>query len=279
MSAVIMAHPSRERWVPQLASKVGADVVWDGGWNDRHRTGFEAMKAYDRKDRWHLVVQDDAIVCEDLLETVDNVMRVAGDRVVCLYVGKLRPKRMLASSAVEVALSRGDCFIEGPGPWWGVGIVFPTSVLPDLIGWYDGHPEVQNYDRRNEKACQALNVDCWYTVPSLVDHRTDDNPSLHRGRPSAGRRAHVFVGEDVSGAGMDWTGGVLSIDDPQVNEWRFSHGLRAGGVSDLSGFEVGDWLTFVRGSEVRRRVKAGSALCLRMAADPAWRLEGKDDVR
>lgn len=213
VSVAIMAHPARAPWVPMLADDLDRDpvVVWDRGWNDRHTTGLAALRSYDPQASHHLVLQDDAVVCRDLVAGVEHAMTVAGERLVSLYVGRLRPKRQIASEAATRAEEHGAAWIAMPGPWWGVGVVVPTSMIDALADWFE-RSDTPNYDRRIEKWADSVGVDCWYTHPSLVDHRTVGNQSLHRGRPSRGRAAHRFIGTDASALTVDWTAPVVTID-------------------------------------------------------------------
>lgn len=241
MSVTVMAHPRRREWAVDLADRLDATVTWDRV-NDRHETGLRCLQAADRSDRWHLIVQDDALVAEGLVDAVGRAMQVAGDRIVCLYVGMLRPKRLLASAAVEQARERGMSWLAGPGPWWGVGLVIPTAHVDRIVDAYAASTW-KNYDRRLEKVADQLDVECWYTVPSLVDHRTDGNPSLCRrdnGRWRADRerrRAHWFA-EDATGLSFD--GGVLhmGVEGDGMQTFRNRHSGRIVTVDDVQAAEL-----------------------------------------
>ncbi len=86
-------------------------------------------------------------------------------------------------------------WVSGEGPHWGVAIIVPTEHIPDLIAWCNlccGH--IANYDARITAFYQYRGLDCWYTVPSLVNHReVSENPSLIGGR-SGNRTAFNFIG-------------------------------------------------------------------------------------
>jgi hypothetical protein len=210
LSVAVMAHKSRERWVPGVVEALGVDakVVWDR-FNDRHDTGARALAAYDPDATHHLVVQDDALVAKDLVGGVENALRyVPAPNPMGLYVGRSRPRadeiRSLMSRAVETNAS----FMVHKGPWWGVGIVVPTSSIRELISHYDGMAGVPNYDRRIARYFESKGLYCYYTVPSLVDHRVEDNPSLVAGRGSQGRFAHNFIGPR-SALEVDWSGPIV----------------------------------------------------------------------
>jgi DNA-directed RNA polymerase subunit N (RpoN/RPB10) len=48
-----------------------------------------------------------------------------------------------------------------------------------------------------------MGLDCYYKLPSLVDHRLD-GPSMVDGRAQNGRCAHRFIGAEVSALSLDF---------------------------------------------------------------------------
>jgi hypothetical protein len=73
-----------------------------------------------------------------------------------------------------------------------------------------------NYDLRISAFYEERRIDCWYTVPSLVEHRpVKENPSLVKMRTGS-RQAWVFE-EDP--APTDWRGTVVrrgQTDYPEI---------------------------------------------------------------
>lgn len=199
-----MAHPNRREWAVELGDELDLPVVMDRE-NDRWETGRRALLAYDPAASHHLVVQDDAIPCRDLVAGCELIAAAAGARPVSLYTGKVRPHQSTITPAVRRAKKRGIRFLAFDGPWWGVAIIVPTADIPELVEWCDANPQVANYDRRIAKFYRARGVKCWYTVPSLVDHRSvAENPSLIPGR-TGNRRAHYFLGREESPLAIDWS--------------------------------------------------------------------------
>lgn len=181
-------------------------VTWDEV-NDRHDTGVRALEAFDPDCTHHLVLQDDAVVCRDLLAGVERALRyIPQDEPMCLYTGKVRPFAGVISKAVAEA--DGASWITMQGIYWGVGIVLPTAHIPDLAVWYRGDDgrRVTNYDRRVSTWYALREATVWYPWPCLVDHRDAD--SLVRGH-GRGRFAHSFV--DGSALDADWTGPVVHL--------------------------------------------------------------------
>lgn len=205
VSAAVMAHSTREPFVQELTGCLDADapVVWDRR-GDRWDTGRRSLLAYDPAATHHLVIQDDAIVCQDLVAAVTRAAAVAGEHPIGLYTGKVRPYKGRVAEDYTAAARAGATWLEMNGPWWGVGIVIPTAHIRELIRWADRRRDIANYDRRIARWYATQGTACWYTVPSLVDHRpVKQNPSLVAGR-TGNRRAHSFIGAHTSGLTIDW---------------------------------------------------------------------------
>jgi hypothetical protein len=208
LSVSVMAHSKRAAWVPELVERVGgANVVWDQK-NDRHDTGLRAILDYDPKATHHLVIQDDAVVPDDFREGLVRALRYADpESPVGLYYGGKGSSNSAHVKAWLDAESRGASWLVRKGPIWGPGIVYPVSSIPDLNRFYK-ESSVQNYDRRVMRFYQSRGKLCWYSMPSLVDHRLEGNPSLV-GHDSRGeRRARSFIGPR-SALDVDWSGPVV----------------------------------------------------------------------
>lgn len=199
ISVAIMAHRKREQWVPELQDQLGdCEVVWDRH-NDRHETGLRSILAYDPKASHHMVVQDDAILCRDLRAGVEQLIEFTDNHPVALYMGNVGPQAAALRAMVNSTTPR---FVAGEGPHWGVAIALPTAHIPDLAAWYEKQ-DIPNYDRRISRWYSKEKIECWYTAPSLVQHRKD-NPSLVQGR-NGGRQAVWFIGEDESALDLEWS--------------------------------------------------------------------------
>lgn len=211
----IMAHPRRRAFVDELLTKLDrpAEVVWDRGNNDRWDTGRRTMLSC-RNDptatHW-LALQDDAVIPRDLVAGVERALaHVPDGSPLSLYCGRVKPFRETVASLVAAA-GPGTSWLSMAQIHWGVGIVMPTKLIPDMIAWCDPRTDVANYDRRISRWCQYRGLTVYYPWPSLVDHR--DSPSLVPGRGSAGRRAHRFLGATRSALDASWDGRVVGIPE------------------------------------------------------------------
>jgi hypothetical protein len=209
LSAAVMAHPSRADLVEDLLGRLDqpVPVVWDQV-NDRHDTGVRALAAFDPAATHHLVLQDDVLPCRDLLASITAALaHVPEGHPASFYLGRVKPFRRAVERAVSVA-DGSVSWLTFQGPMWGPAIVVPTAEIPGLVDWWSTPRarRVQNYDRR--VATWFDRRHCWYSWPSLVDHRGDQ--SLVTGH-TAIRTAHRVVPAEASGLEVDWSGTVLPL--------------------------------------------------------------------
>lgn len=213
ISVAVMAHPRREEFIPELLSTLDrpAEVVWDQK-NDRWDTGRRSMLAFDPAASHHLVVQDDAVLCRDVVAGAERALEYVPDDVpVCLYVGTVRPWPTAVAKLVQ-ATREDTSWLRMGQLNWGVAVVVPTRHIEAMVTWCDTRPDIANYDKRMSRWFEHNDIKVWYTWPSLVDHR--DSPSLVKGR-KGGRFAHRFVGQDASALDICFDGGVLEM--PALN--------------------------------------------------------------
>jgi hypothetical protein len=214
VSVAIMAHRSRERHIPYLLNKLkphDVALVWDRH-NDRWETGRRSMLNYDPEATHHVVVQDDALVCEDFVEGVTAAVESQPDHPIAFYTGAVRPKFYLVNQLVEKAKAERSTWFALEGPWWGVAVCVPVPMIVPMVEYADTRANISNYDTRMARYFGSRRIKCLYSVPSLVSHRTGEGePSLVPGRRNSdGRRALWFIGENESALQIEWTSGVVS---------------------------------------------------------------------
>jgi hypothetical protein len=212
-----MAHPSRAHFVEELRVRLDdAPVTWDEK-NDRWDTGRRALLTYDPRCDWHLVVQDDALLCKDFLDGVKNALATVKRKCpVSFYTGKTRPYAREMSRYVTEATLLDMHWLEMRGPLWGVALALPSSMIHELVSDVEEW-EIPNYDIRMSEWFHRRGINCLYTLPSLADHRVGpQNPSLVPGRGSTlGRTAHCFLGP-VSAKEISWNTPYYNPGDPSM---------------------------------------------------------------
>jgi len=214
-----MAHRSREALVLDLVQSIDADVTvaWDRR-NNEWDTGRRALDAYDPAASWHVVLQDDAVVCRDLIAGLGHALeRVPANAAVGLYVGRSRATDGRISRIVARANDETCSWIHLPQLHWGVGLVVPTACIDDVVRLGD-RTHVLEYDRRLSTVFRKMGMPVWYSWPSLVDHR-GDVPSLLRHDRQEPRQAHRFEGPEWSALdSVWWEGQVLVMAGPHAGQ-------------------------------------------------------------
>lgn len=225
-----MAHRKREKYVQLLLDEhlPNAIVVWDQK-GDRWDTGRRSMLAFSPQAKWHLVVQDDALPCENFLWNVRAALATLEHGPAAFYMGRTGRSARVTRASLMMARARGECWLPFEGPWWGVAVAVETADIPAMIAWGDQRPDIQNYDRRMARYFKSINKLCSYSIPSLVDHRHGHaHPSLIPGRTSLGRDALWAVPRvDGPWSSRTFNAPLLDPTPPQMRHMLGrDHGLR-----------------------------------------------------
>lgn len=214
ISVAVMAHPSRSEMVDDLLERLDAPatVVWDEI-QDRHDTGVRSLEAFDPDCTHHMVIQDDALPCRDLVAGVTEALeRVPEGHPFSGYIGRVKPYRAKINAIIEKAHADVS-FIRMAGIYWGPCVVLPTAALPQLCPWFRGATGIENYDKRMSEWFKSQKLECWYSWPSLVDHRGDE--SLTHGHAGK-RRAHHALAPEESALDANWSRQVLSMPEAEA---------------------------------------------------------------
>lgn len=220
VSFSIMAHPDRRFFVQQLMGEIpSAEVIWDENgveWDN----GREAWLAHAPSSDWHVVVQDDALLCKEFESTVARALESCPEGPASLYTGKPFPEPDRVQQSIARAKAAGKRWFTMMGPVWGVCIAVPTRMIPDMLGAAEGNG-VDAYDLKLGTVFGGWGLKCWYSVPSLVDHRI--SPSIVNEHKVLDRQAHEWLGR-YHGLKIDWDTGDAPFMNDDGNRW-----VRAGG--------------------------------------------------
>lgn len=187
----VMAHPKRAAWAEEIAAELDCPITWDQvghAWD----TGKRALRDGAETGADNVcVIQDDVILSEGLRESVEALVQHTGHHPVGLYAGE--------SPRTTAALAHcvGPWYAAA-GPIYGPGLVIPTHDIEAIIKFGD-KKQMTSYDTRINHFYTQKRIWCYYTVPSLVQHRTGHGSLIRRnGRD---RTAPTFG----SGLGVDWS--------------------------------------------------------------------------
>ena len=215
-SAAIMAHPVRQESAEQVQAALDrpTPIIYDENPTpsadklQRWAVGRRCWEAHDPAADWHLVLQDDVLISQNLLAGLERALGELGpEGLVSAYTGTGRPDQSNVRRAIAHADRNGHSWMSTRSLNWGPAIILPTFVIPDMLDWCEDHirrnkPPRSNYDYAlGVYARDELGYRTWYTVPSLVEHR--DLPSLVGHDTGPKRVAHRF--HDGDALEIDWT--------------------------------------------------------------------------
>lgn len=195
ISVSIMAAPERLNFVHYLHAMLGNDVPvamdhnHEGEWINCRRAWQMFNSAFD----WHVVIQDDAIICKDFYSRLKVVIAQArevlqqDDFAVSFYYGD----RMSARQVSAAALEKG--YWINKYPKWGVALCLPTKFINEMIEYCDklsGPYYGTKDDARMAKFIGFKKLPVYFPMPSLVNHR--HGKSLV-GDPGEKRQAYKFI--------------------------------------------------------------------------------------
>lgn len=215
VGAVIMAHPQRGEMAERIRSQLDRDVPIQYDANpvpssdpaQRWANGAAAWRQIDAGCDWGLVLQDDVVVCRDLLAGLETALtHVPSESVVSLYLGR---RRYLRTTGIDRA--GHAAWVVMAGLTSGQGIAVPTRTIDDMLAWCQRNGP-SNYDIRIGAYYEkVLRWPAWYTFPSLVEHARVPSLIGH----ADGRVAYRFAGAGTSAADIDWSAGVFEAAQPR----------------------------------------------------------------
>jgi hypothetical protein len=217
ISAAIMAHPDRAGSVAALLNALDrpVPVYWDRGGppsgnGDRvWSVAREAWRMAEPDAEYHVLIQDDAVPCPDLLAGLAEALdHVEPGSLVCPYLGKGPRVPARWGQMARRADAVGAAWVRSTTLMWGVCLAAPVAVIPEMIEWCDRKARMPD-DMRVGRWFQRAGRDVWYTWPSLVDHRTGPSLTKHRATERVAVRHHPG-----SALAVDWSAPVVT--DPMV---------------------------------------------------------------
>jgi hypothetical protein len=213
ITVAVMAHPKRKDQAEALATElkkysfmdvsISYDGVDAGSHQEEWDNGKRALLAGVNRGDWHVVIQDDAILCPFFFENLLGALEsVPSKSLVSLYTGRARPLGKRVQLAVDKV--NDDSWLQFWLLMWGVGIVIPSSHIKPMLEFVDDRDEP--YDTRIGIFYQRNRLPIYYTMPSLVDHNDELDSLLDHGKAPGARVAHRLADSLVT-----WNKQVINI--------------------------------------------------------------------
>lgn len=214
LSAAIMAHPDRTPQVRLLQDRLDREVstVWDlegppsGNAARVWRNARQGWLAHDPEATHHLLIQDDARPCQDLLAGLEEALEhVPETAIVSPYLGMGRHVPARWTEVSDRATAAGARWIRTGKLMWGVAIVMPTRLILPMIEHADRSSPTVPDDMRVAGFAERHALEVWYTWPSLVDHHRIPSLTKHRATDRFARR--WLPGSALA---LEWGGPVVT---------------------------------------------------------------------
>lgn len=206
ISVCVQHHPARAHLLPALIALLGGspEIVVDPEPDDPLpsplRTYVLALDRTPAEATHRLVVQDDAIPCQQFHERMLAAVSAKPEDLVALFAPGAAPHR----AAILTALKHGERWARLHALWMPtVALCWPAGKAREFVAWAQddlgqtprGEP-FRGDDGPVGRFCQLRRYDVWAIAPSLVQH-PDKEPSLigrkHRAGQNIARVAAAFI--------------------------------------------------------------------------------------
>lgn len=201
LSVSIMAMKKRAFHVKQLQEAFAPSEVFVS-WGDTYDTLWEnarnAWEHYDPEATHHLLLQDDAILCNNFINGAFATIGTVPDKILSFFLMDLIVKREpVEGTHWVVGYSLGT-----------VSICFPVPTLKDFLKWETDFYEAWGPDddvRINGYMLFRLNP-LWNCIPSIVDHNHMESLLCHLN----GSTAEWYIGE-TDPETIDWSENIENV--------------------------------------------------------------------
>jgi len=159
-----MMHPKRAEYLPYLKSKLGdVPVSLDTGFGLLQNCK-NAWLLHDSTADYHVVIQDDCIVCDNFYNLAISYLEKAQGLPVSFFYSqskfynKFKKERAETGAIIKKAL------------YGGLAICLPVKLIPEMLEFYDKQT-IPFDDHRIGLFCMSKKLNIYNPFPSLIDHR------------------------------------------------------------------------------------------------------------
>lgn len=157
-------HPSRKEYLPYLKSKLGdVPVAMDEGCG-LIQNCKNAWLLHDPTADYHVVIQDDCIVCDDFY----NRALVCLDKAMGLPVSFFYSQSKFYNKFKKERAETGA--ILKKAIYGGLAICLPVKLIPEMLAFYDKQ-KIPFDDHRIGLFCMSKCLNIYNPFPCLIDHR------------------------------------------------------------------------------------------------------------
>lgn len=196
VSKTIMAYHVRKHRIPEIRRKIGdAFVSLDNGDLGLWQNAKKSWLSYQKDANYHLVIQDDAVVCDNFYENLKkNISKIPDNSIQCLFFRfKSRKTHGELNRAAREGFSIGGFFYNRLQ--WATAVMSPTSIIDEMISFSDEieDPRYKNTDDlRLSMYLNKIGKKVYYPLPSLIDQDSNCSSLIGHGS-NEGRQASYFI--------------------------------------------------------------------------------------
>ncbi len=178
ISVTIMAHKNRAYRIPYLRSMLGdALASIDDGSLGIYKNSKQSWLMHDFRSEFHLVIQDDAVVCRNFYDQLSGVLKKATymksiDTVFCLYfrLKKDLQKKVFVDFNEKAINGAKEGFFIDKNLRYGLALMVPTVLIKKMIFEADKLEHLGNHDDTRYSTFFSKNdIKVFYPLPSIVD--------------------------------------------------------------------------------------------------------------
>lgn len=187
----IVAHTSRAQAAHQLMHNTHAAYmnIDNGtlGCTINHRKVW-AWLAQHNPHPWSVVLEDDAQLCDDFTNQLQQALTTAPTPLVSLYLGTSHPRAQ--QPHIQHTLTTTDTHhITAPSTFHAVALAIHTGLLPDMLNHLAHATTAIDKSISTWASLHNPAIHTTYTNPSLIDHADGPTTTTHARPHSNPRKA------------------------------------------------------------------------------------------
>lgn len=170
-----MAHPARKQLVGSLLNQLSplpVPVAWDEK-NNIWDTCRRAWLLHDKESDWHLVLQDDVILCKNFISRVNEfvINHCENNNIFSLYLGNRNKFR----KDVNRLRPKGGIVVK-KNIHHEIALIFPINKINEMLTYCSSLNPTD--DKVINRYVTNNNLNVIIPLPNLINHRNDIK-SLH----------------------------------------------------------------------------------------------------
>ncbi len=199
VSTSIMAYTTRKHRIPYLRKMIGnASISIDDGSLGIVENSFKSWALHDENAEYHLMIQDDSVICTDFYKRLENlIIQTNGKSVDAAYALYFRLKNENKSLLADFNQKARDGLRNGyfydKYLRFGIATMIPTRHVKPMIAHAENLESYGKHDdSRYSHYLAKTGIPVIYPLPSLVN-QSEDLKSTHEDRTNAALGATWFA--------------------------------------------------------------------------------------